>query len=127
MVVHPMRLTMTAWLSSGLPRQFSVIWQNIRCSILFHLLVPGGKWHTEIFNRIWLESSCSATFHSRERLLLLPPRSYRIDRLDFTHIACTSLSSTIQSTNTHAGWFNRSNGLWSACLNWRAVLKTLLL
>ena len=23
-----------------------VMWQNMRCSILFHLLVPGGKWHT---------------------------------------------------------------------------------
>ena len=23
--------------------QFSAMWQNIRCSILFHLLVPGGK------------------------------------------------------------------------------------
>ena len=42
-------LTTTAWLSRGLPRQFSVMWQNILCSILFHLLVPGGKWHTVIF------------------------------------------------------------------------------
>ena len=33
--------------TSGRPRQFSVIQQNIRCSILFHLLVPGGKWHTD--------------------------------------------------------------------------------
>ena len=28
------------------PRQFSVRWQNSRCSILFHLLVPGGKCDT---------------------------------------------------------------------------------
>ena len=27
---------------SGRPRQFCVMWQNIRCSILFHLDVPGG-------------------------------------------------------------------------------------
>ena len=41
---NPIRkLTITARLNSGRPRQFSVIWQNIRCSILFHLLVPGGK------------------------------------------------------------------------------------
>ena len=25
------------------PRQLLVMWQNIRCSILFHLLVRGGK------------------------------------------------------------------------------------
>jgi hypothetical protein len=31
-----------------LPRQFCVMWQNIRCSILFHLLVAGGKWQTLI-------------------------------------------------------------------------------
>ena len=45
-VVLPIRLTTTSWLTSGRPRQFWVMWQNIRCSILFHLLVPGGKWHT---------------------------------------------------------------------------------
>ena len=41
--VLQMRFTTTARLSSGRPRQFSVMWQNIRCSIRFHLLVPGGK------------------------------------------------------------------------------------
>src|SRR3954462_16020614 len=39
---------MVSWLVSGLPRQFMVIWENRRCSILFHLLVPGGKWRTVI-------------------------------------------------------------------------------
>ena len=29
-------------LVSGRPRQFCVMWQNRRCSILFHLDVPGG-------------------------------------------------------------------------------------
>ena len=29
-----------------LARPVPVMWQNIRCSILFHLLVPGGKWQT---------------------------------------------------------------------------------
>ena len=28
---------------SGRPRQFCVTWQNMRCSILFHLDVPGGS------------------------------------------------------------------------------------
>ena len=37
---------MTSWLTSGRPRQFMLMWANRRCSILFHLLVPGGKWHT---------------------------------------------------------------------------------
>ena len=32
-----------SWLVRGLPRQFLVIWENRRCSILFHLLVPGGR------------------------------------------------------------------------------------
>ena len=27
----------------GLPRQFWLMYENRRCSILFHLLVPGGK------------------------------------------------------------------------------------
>ena len=30
----------------GRARQVRVMWQNSRCSILFHLLVPGGKWQT---------------------------------------------------------------------------------
>ena len=29
--------------TSGLPRQLPVMNENRRCSILFHLLVPGGK------------------------------------------------------------------------------------
>jgi len=33
----------TSWLTSGLPRQFCVMAENNRCSILFHLLVPDGK------------------------------------------------------------------------------------
>jgi hypothetical protein len=41
--VAAMLLTTTSWLVSGLPRQFIVIWENSRCSILFHFEVPGGK------------------------------------------------------------------------------------
>ena len=47
-VVAAMVLMMTSWLVSGRPRQFRVIWENSRCPILFHLEVPGGKWHTVI-------------------------------------------------------------------------------
>src|ERR1700733_5393849 len=74
-LVLPIKFTTTARLTSGLPRQFSVIWQNIRCSILFHLLVPGGKWHTVIRSPISSASPCKASFHKRDRLLLLPPPS----------------------------------------------------
>ena len=42
-VVAAMVSTMTSWLVSGLPRQFIEIAGNSRCSILFHLEVPGGK------------------------------------------------------------------------------------
>jgi hypothetical protein len=51
------------------------MWQNIRCSILFHLLVPGGKWHTWMAIPSPAARSCKATFQSRHRLPLLPPPS----------------------------------------------------
>ncbi len=41
--VDPIRLTMVARSTSGVPRQFIAMCENRRCSILFHLLVPGGK------------------------------------------------------------------------------------
>ena len=47
-VVAPIRLTTASWLTSGRPRQFWVMWQNMRCSILFHLLVPGGGVETAL-------------------------------------------------------------------------------
>jgi hypothetical protein len=36
---------MVARARGGVPRQFIAISENRRCSILFHLLVPGEKWH----------------------------------------------------------------------------------
>jgi hypothetical protein len=44
-VVAQMAATITSWLVRGLPRRFMVMWENSRCSILFHLEVPRGKWH----------------------------------------------------------------------------------
>jgi hypothetical protein len=35
--------TITSWDTSGRPRQFMEMWLNSRCSILFHLEVPGGE------------------------------------------------------------------------------------
>ena len=40
-LVAAMVFTMTSWLVSGRPRQFIVMWENSRCSTLFHLKVPG--------------------------------------------------------------------------------------
>src|SRR5690349_23698789 len=37
---------------------------NRRCSILFHLLVPGGRWVTVIFRSASLAKRCSSRFHS---------------------------------------------------------------
>src|SRR6266404_3201704 len=73
--VCPIKLTTTAWLRNGLPRQFLVMWHNIRCSILFHLLVPGGKWQIVMRNPVVSANCCKATFHNRLRYPLLPPAS----------------------------------------------------
>src|SRR5271157_1328292 len=50
-----------------------VMWLNIRCSILFHLLVPGGKWQTVIFKPVLVARRWSPAFQQRDRELLLPP------------------------------------------------------
>ena len=72
------RLTMTSWLVSGRPRQFIEIWLNSRCSILFHLDVPGGKWQTVICRPVSAASAASSVFHSRVRYPLEPPPSAQI-------------------------------------------------
>src|SRR5467141_2041318 len=46
-----------------------------RCSILFHLLVPGGRWLTTMSRPNSLASFCNSRFHSRTREPLLPPPS----------------------------------------------------
>jgi hypothetical protein len=40
---------------------------NSRCSILFHLEVPGGKWHTVLSRPVSAASLASSVFHSRRR------------------------------------------------------------
>ena len=55
-VTAAMVFTTTSRLVSGRPRQVRVRWQNSRCSILFHLLVPGGKWHTVICSQLCMIS-----------------------------------------------------------------------
>src|SRR3954467_6418677 len=49
--------------------------ENKRCSILFHLLVPGGRWWTSISMPSSLARHCSSRFQSRTRPPLLPPPS----------------------------------------------------
>src|SRR5712692_6015399 len=49
--------------------------ENRRCSTLFHLLVPGGKWHTERDRPVSSANVCSSHFQRRSRTPLLPPPS----------------------------------------------------
>ena len=52
-----------------------LIKENKRCSTLFHLLVPGGKWQTEISRPVSSANCCYSHFHSLTRAPLLPPES----------------------------------------------------
>jgi hypothetical protein len=74
-VVAAMVFTMTSWLVSGRPRQFIEMWENSRCSILFHLDVPGGRWQTVICRPVSAANAASSVFHSRVRYPLDPPPS----------------------------------------------------
>jgi hypothetical protein len=74
-VVAAMVWMMTWWLVSGRARQLREIAENSRCSILFHLLVPGGKWQQVICSPVWAASSASPVFHARVRYPLEPPAS----------------------------------------------------
>ena len=76
--------TTTSLLVNGRPRQFMVIWENSRCSILFHLEVPGGKWHTVISRPVSAASSARPAFQARFRHPLLPPAS----QVTSSRVAC---------------------------------------
>src|SRR5215217_5055719 len=65
--VAPIKSTTTSWETSGRPRQFIEMWENRRCSIRFHLEVPGGRWHTVTARPVSAASLPSSTFHSRLR------------------------------------------------------------
>src|SRR5207245_1364302 len=73
--VAPIRFTMTARLTSGCPRQLRLMYEKSRCSMVFHLLVPGGKWLVVMVRPVRLASCCSSHFQSRSRAPLLPPAS----------------------------------------------------
>ena len=42
-----------------------VMWENSRCSILFHLEVPGGKWQTVTCSPVSAASAASSLFQTR--------------------------------------------------------------
>src|SRR2546425_2143268 len=58
--VAQIRFTITARLTSGCPRQLRLMYENSRCSIVFHLLVPGGKWQVVMVRPVRLASCCSS-------------------------------------------------------------------
>src|ERR1700739_4688993 len=66
-VVAAISSTIVRKLRKGLSRQLMVINEKSRGSILFHLLVQGGKWHTVIGNFSSSASFCSSIFHRRTR------------------------------------------------------------
>jgi hypothetical protein len=66
-VVAAMVCTITSWLVSGRPRQFIVMAENSRCSALFHLEVPGGKWQQVISSPVSTARAAGPAFHARVR------------------------------------------------------------
>src|SRR6202011_2573954 len=70
-----MSSTTASWLTRGRPRQFMVIAENRRCSILFHLEVPGGKWQQVTRSPASSANRASSTFHNRFRQAFEPPAS----------------------------------------------------
>ncbi len=81
-VVAAIVLMMTSWLVSGRARQFLEMKLNSRCSILFHLEVPGGRWHTVTARPVSSANLASSVFHSRSLLPLDPPESAVISSRD---------------------------------------------
>src|SRR6266849_5953217 len=80
------------------------MWQNSRCSILFHLLVPGGKWQTSISIPSWLLNFCNSAFSGNQQPLdlgvttttqTLPPTTDRLDG---------ELGSVAADADTHPGF-----------------------
>src|SRR5271169_1916738 len=72
-VVAEISSTITPYLTRGWARQFWLMKEKRRCSMLVHLLVPGGRGLTTMSRPSSLASFCSSRFHSRTREPLLPP------------------------------------------------------
>ena len=63
----PIRLMIVSKVRRGRPRQLMEMKENSRCSILFHLLVPGGKWQTVIVRPVSAARRASSIFQARTR------------------------------------------------------------
>ena len=74
-VVAPMLFTTTSRLVSGRARQLIEMRAKSRCSILFHLDVPGGRWQTVMARPVSAARAASSVFHRRVRYPLEPPPS----------------------------------------------------
>src|SRR5271170_5633659 len=61
--------------TSGFPFQLMEIYENKRCSILFHLLVAGGRCATVTARPVSSAKACSSFFHKRFLTPLEPPPS----------------------------------------------------
>ena len=103
-VIIAIKLTTASWLRSGWQRQFSLIKEKSRCSILFHLLVPGGKWHTVRWRPV-----------SSANLLKYTPKHF-IVKLLVRHKLLVLFSSarSINSTGFIVGCSRLAEGLFSA-------------
>src|SRR5580693_5247370 len=67
LVVFEMRFTTVSYERNGRPRQLIEMKEKSRCSTLFHLLVPGGKWLTWIAMPSLSDTRCSSYFQTCER------------------------------------------------------------
>src|SRR3989442_3243814 len=74
--VCPINSTTVSQVRSGLPRQFCVMWQKRRWSILFHLLVPGGELVALMRQFVLFAIGWYSNFLLPYRFTLIPPAAY---------------------------------------------------
>jgi hypothetical protein len=78
-VIRNKSITPPSTESAGEPKNL-LAEPNRRRSILYHLLVPGGRWLTTMTMPSWFAGRYSSRFHKRKRGPLLPPPSATINR-----------------------------------------------
>src|SRR5438093_10406855 len=64
-IVAPINLTTTSWLTRGRPLQFMLMCEKRRCLILFHFIVPGVNGQTVTLRSIYVAKVLSSLFHER--------------------------------------------------------------
>ena len=87
-------------LTNGLPRQFSVMWQNIRCGSTCSCLAESDTPRCAAL--VASANFCNSTFHSRLRLLFEPPPSAVISnrRACIRHAAHRHHRRSVSTANT---------------------------